>query len=437
MGNEYRQAPWLITEKDPARKDHFLVHNNLTGRTFRLQKKLAGQPIGKGVDGRWLNFLVAEKLVVKQEDIEPTLDEYLRYCMYGHPTNESQVVFLPTYSCQFACTYCYNDQVRAQNMEKKRLAPEKIAKKMADHLESSPGQTWKLLVTGGGEPFLVADYLYKIASLLKSAARKNGREFTFQIITNGQAATRDKVEKLMKAGLAGLQITIDPEHDKTRPMKGGKPSLSQVLANIKALPPQIRLTLTTNIHAGEEEEYRKMLKMLLPLRERFASTSVTPIMDRVPTLSPEEEGKISRLNTKKTLATLVKCFDAIDELGYMRKLAFPRIVCEAFIMCEELMMNFAGETTFCAALDSLPQYRCDAKSEEAKDKFELRIANQGWKQHCFKEGEPCAFAPSCWGGCRMISVTQGKNWDTINCEKPMFDEMARYELRRWAEVWSM
>jgi radical SAM protein with 4Fe4S-binding SPASM domain len=89
-------------------------------------------------------------------------------------------------------------------------------------------------------------------------------------------------------------------------------------------------------------------------------------------------------------------------------------------------------------LSGVKEYSGDLFDGALKKRFDMREANPAWKEHCFdKEGMPCAYLPACWGGCRMISISKGRTWDTIHCEKKMFDRLGRHELLRWAEVWSM
>lgn len=432
------QAPWLITEDDPNNSEYLLVHNFYTDSTFRLQKKLAGAPLGKGVSEAWRDFMIAEKLIVRKEDILPAIEERLRHIMHGFESNTAMVVFNPTNSCQLDCVYCYNSRVRGQALGKKRLSPEEIAARIIAFYESTPAQTWEFVVTGGGEPTLATDYLCAVAKKIKARAVREGRSFEFKLTSNGHSLTKENVSKLVKAGLNRVQVTFDPEHDQTRPLKGGKKSFAEIFNNVKNLPAEVGLVLGSNLRPGEEEKFRKLLKKLKPLRDRSENIRAVQVMKKVPP-TPVKSGKgsMSRMFGPKEIKTALQCLDAMDDAGFVRKIEFPSIHCEAFSNSMTYTINFAGETTFCPAMDGMPEYSCDPLSKKARRKFDMRLANPDWKDHCFDAGTPCAFLPACWGGCRMISHTQGWAWDTINCEKPMMDRMTRYELARWAEVYSM
>lgn len=434
MTNAYRPAPWAVIERDPTDRRFMMVHNCYTGKTFRLQRRLAGSPLGEGADERWRRFMIAEKLLVRKRDVTPLLRQRLDEVMHGLPLNEASAVFIPTDACQLACEYCYNENVRVRK-GKRRLAPEKMARRFVRYYTSKPAQFWSLTVTGGGEPFLAVDYVYKVARGIQEEAWNLGREFSMKVVTNAQAMTPQKARKLMRAGMVKMQTTIDPLHDESRPMKKGGASLETILHNLAEAPKELEITIGSNVRAGGEAAFARLLERLAPLRGRVRAVNPILIMEQIEGNGASNGRRVTTHFGRKEIKTMIECGKAVDAAGFRRRSVYPRIQCEAFTMCEDLFVNYAGEETFCPGLDNMEPFRTDGMGgAEAGNLFDMRLENPQWRGHCFTGGEPCAYLTKCWGGCRMISVTRGNGWDSINCEKMYFDTITRHEMRNWSVV---
>ncbi|MDH4184063.1 MAG: radical SAM protein [Nitrospinota bacterium] len=431
MTDNAQQAPWIVSEPDSTDKRFVIVHNTFTTKTFRLNKKEVGQPLGAGISGKMRDFLLVEKLIVDPAQVTPMLERRLFEIMNSYPSNAADAVLMPTYDCQLNCEYCFNVNLR-QAPSKKRLPPEKIAAKLIKFFKGTPAQMWRLRVTGGGEPTLETDYVARIAGLVRQEAEKQGRFYELWMVSNGVDLKGALLKKLLKAGLCLVQVTLDPDHDNKRVYKDGRPTLDIILKNIMALPPEVRVTGVSNVRRGEEAKFKKLLKKIRPYRHRLYDFSPGMVVTKLPERVVERGNKkMSRLNGPKEMDTMLACFDAVDEAGFTRRNKLTRVTCEAFVNSENFFINFMGQTAICPALEAVPKYHEGSRSQEdLKKEFDYRVVNPQWKDHCYDDGVPCPYLPACFGGCRMISVSQGAGWGVINCERYCFDRIYQHELSK-------
>lgn len=432
MEKEFIQAPWVIMENDPASTDYVLVQNNLNRKRWRLLKNVYGTPLGKNCAPELISFLMAERLVTSLGDIIPMLEEEARYHLHGFSKNEQTATILPTHACNFGCPYCYNKNIRDPHDET-RLSPDEMGNKLVSFYMNSPSQKWLLHVIGGGEPLLASEYVVTVASIVRKIAKKNGRSFELDIVTNGYLLRGKLLENLINAGLRKVRVTMDPEHDKTRPFSDGEPTFDKIFSNLKALPEEVELQLGSNVPLGKIKEFSNLLEKLTPLKRRVTDFSVSLILKPLKNEAGRKQNGASRMYGLEETDFLLSLVKMIDDAGYQRKIRYPRIECEAGRSCEKLVMNMRGETTCCTGLDGLKEYRTELTDGVVKGSMNYRVTNdESWKAHCFTNGAPCAYLPLCHTGCRLISISKGMGWWTVNCEKQYLDRLTRYELRRWA-----
>lgn len=429
MTDNAEQAPWIVMEPDTTDRRFIMVHNCYTHKTFRLRKKDVGTPLGAGVTGQTRNFLLAERMIVDPAKVTPMIEERIFDIMHSYPSNKAMAVFIPTHSCQLDCTYCFNVNVRKQGGQK-RLPPEKIAAKLVKYFSASPAQMWTLKLTGGGEPTLVSGYILKVAKIVRQEAEKQGRFFEIFMITNGAALTKTMIDKFVRAGLMKMQITLDPDHDKTRVYKNGRGSLADIIENIKLIPMSVELAINSNLSPGDEAAFARLVKNMEPLRHRLVDFSPGPQMNKLPeVIHIEGKKKMVRFFGPKLIEMMIACNDMVTDAGFRQREKFPRVACETFTATEHLYLNYTGATSICPGLEAVPEFQSNGRSlEMLMREYDYRIAMPQWKEHCYEDGKPCAYLTKCFGGCRMISVIQGAGWGVINCEKPLFDKVTRHIL---------
>ncbi len=432
MNNGLTKAPWLVFEPDPTNVEYVLIQNNLNRKRWRLKKQTVKNLVSNELDSETRAFLLAEALVISPKKVLITLEDEYMSNFYGFVNNEQIGTMIPTHACHFGCPYCYNKNIRSPKNEFK-LKPETISEKLIQYYRRSPAQKWALHVIGGGEPLLAADYVSTVSDAVRFASIRDGRDFELDIVTNGHLLYGKTLSRLIGAGLKKVRVTLDPDHDKSRPLADGKPTFNKIFSNLKALPQEVELQLNSNVPFGKLAEFRKLLEKLEPIRKRVADFNVSLILKPLEEKAPSKRNQISRMYGSDEMDLLINLVGLIDNAGFKRKDRFPRIECEAGRSCEKLVINMRGETTCCAGLDGLEEYRTDLIDGVVQGEMNDKVLNdESWRKQCFTDGAPCAYLPLCHTGCRLISVSQGLGWWKRNCELLYLDRLTRYELRRWA-----
>ncbi|MEI6060039.1 MAG: radical SAM protein [Bacteroidota bacterium] len=144
--------------------------------------------------------------------------------------DEVQLFFVPNYSCNFACTYCYQDEYTNASTE---LTGEVIDAFFA-YIRTEFAGRKKYLTVFGGEPLLNSPRQKdRIAYLLKQANELN-LEICF--VTNGYSLV-DYIDILEQANIREIQVTLDGKgsvHDKRRFLKGGSATFDRIVEGIDA-----------------------------------------------------------------------------------------------------------------------------------------------------------------------------------------------------------
>jgi uncharacterized protein len=143
---------------------------------------------------------------------------------------EIQVFFVPTYSCNFNCSYCYQSEYPSSP----GIPDPKVIDGFFDFLGSQFKGRKKYITLFGGEPLLPGkSYQESIGDFMK---RCGDTQNELAIVTNGYHLDA-YMEHMSQAPIREIQITLDGTgdvHDARRPHKGGKPSFSRISDNLDA-----------------------------------------------------------------------------------------------------------------------------------------------------------------------------------------------------------
>jgi len=155
---------------------------------------------------------------------------YLKF-LEERETDEIQLFFVPGYSCNFACTYCY--QAEYDN-EKTSLKPE-VTDAFFNYVDQIFGNRNKYITLFGGEPLLPGKlHRENIIRLIELA---NERNIDVAVVTNGYHIA-GYIDVLSTASIREVQVTLDGTrkvHDKRRFLKDGKGTFDQIVAGIDLL----------------------------------------------------------------------------------------------------------------------------------------------------------------------------------------------------------
>ncbi|MDA3958106.1 radical SAM protein [Oceanispirochaeta sp.] len=131
---------------------------------------------------------------------------------------EIQVFYVPDYSCNFKCTYCY----QGEYVQDSRPQDQKeVIDAFYAYLDQKFVGSDFYLTLFGGEPLLPSENHRKIIEYFLDKADERG--LSIAIVTNG-FSLESYLPRLKKSRIREIQLTIDGPrdmHDIRRPLKGG------------------------------------------------------------------------------------------------------------------------------------------------------------------------------------------------------------------------
>ncbi len=141
---------------------------------------------------------------------------------------EVQVFFVPTYQCNFDCSYCYQAPYLS--------APERLTREVTDsffrYLDKHVGARKHYITLFGGEPLLTGKaYHESIAYFLKEVKL---RKLDLAVVTNGYHIP-EYMDLLADVNIREIQVTLDGTrevHDRRRRQKQGGRSFQRIVAAI-------------------------------------------------------------------------------------------------------------------------------------------------------------------------------------------------------------
>lgn len=214
-------------------ENHFIV-NLLSGSADILYPPDAGMLkdylAGKKVDDKF-TVLLKEKgyLVDEKEEALLYKSKYLDF-IDSRDSDEIQLFFVPNYSCNFACTYCYQDEYSNKNSEISQEVMDAFFGYIHNEFAGRP----KYLTIFGGEPLLASSKQKDLIQNLLKQANELDLEVCF--VTNGYSLT-EYIDILKSAKIREIQITLDGVgniHDSRRFLKNGKGTFNKIVDGIDA-----------------------------------------------------------------------------------------------------------------------------------------------------------------------------------------------------------
>jgi uncharacterized protein len=144
--------------------------------------------------------------------------------------DETQLFFVPNYSCNFACSYCYQE---GYNPIQKELSTE-IIDSFFNYVHEEFAGRPKYITVFGGEPLLPGEKQRQLISYFLTKA--NVAKLDVAFVTNG-FTLNSYVDLLKTASIREIQVTLDGTeaiHDERRYMKGKQPTFSKIVEGIDA-----------------------------------------------------------------------------------------------------------------------------------------------------------------------------------------------------------
>ena len=189
------------------------------------------------------------------------IDEYAMLEARGRVSSCGQHTVLmticPTMSCNFDCTYCFENHFASRMSEQVQDDVVALAGRL---LEAAKAE--RLSITWfGGEPLLATDIIASLSERLKSVAAEHGAEYHADIITNGYLLSQETADLLERASVEKAQITLDglgPKHNATRRLAGGGPTFDRIVENLRTVKLPFTVRIRHNLHVDNLQERKPL-----------------------------------------------------------------------------------------------------------------------------------------------------------------------------------
>lgn len=142
--------------------------------------------------------------------------------------DEIQILFVTNYSCNFGCSYCYQDQYGNNSVG---LSKE-IIDSFFDYVKKEFSSRRKYITVFGGEPLLNTPRQKDLVNYIIDMSVKAGLALCF--VTNGYYL-EEYIPYFRKGKIREIQVTLDgtaPVHDNRRPLKGGGGTFHKIVKGI-------------------------------------------------------------------------------------------------------------------------------------------------------------------------------------------------------------
>ena len=263
-------SKYLVTQELPNDNSKTLFYSTRTGEIVLMPSNI----IEKINQKKWGEISFEElKQLTRCEIIVPVdeneLETILSFDAHSEDFKDALgVTIQPTANCQLGCHYCgqeHTDKKMSDEVVKKTIL--RIKDILIKEKYSKLNITWY-----GGEPLLALSLIERFYKDILDFCLKHHIEYNSDIITNGLLLKPEYFEKLIKANVTHIQVTIDgpkETHDKRRITKGGKGTFDIIVSNLqKVIHSDLferynpSMLLRVNIDSTNAEEVPNLIEFL-------------------------------------------------------------------------------------------------------------------------------------------------------------------------------
>lgn len=338
--------------------------------------------------------------------------------------DETQLFFVPNYSCNFACSYCYQDGYEPV----RQTLNADIIDAFFDYVKKEFAGRRKYVTVFGGEPLLPGENQRKLIAYFIEKANEARLDLAF--VTNGYTL-EEYLDLLKTARIREVQVTLDgtqPVHDSRRYMHGRKPTFEKIIRGIDAcLAAKININLRMVVDKGNIDNLSDLA--------RFA-------IEKGWTKSPYFKTQIGRnYELHVCNGSPEKLFDRAMLYNYMYELIKKHPHISEFYKPSYSIAKYIAENEELPAplFDSCPAcktewafdytgtiYSCTAtvgkKGEELGTFYPHITKNEDvieeWQNRditTIKKCKTCEVALACGGGCASVAKNKNGHVNTPDC----------------------
>jgi uncharacterized protein len=408
---------------------NFFIVNLLTGNADIVnpgdaEKISELRSNGTIADGNFLKEL-SEKgyWVDEKEETKLYQRKYLDF-VDSRDDDEIQLFFVPNYSCNFACSYCYQDEYAPA---KGSLSYE-IIDAFFRYVQTEFADRKKYLTIFGGEPLLNSPKQKETISYIIEKA--NAANLDISIVTNGYTLI-DYIDVLKQGRVREIQVTLDGTasvHNSRRFLKGGVGTFDKIVEGVDAC---LANNLSVNLRMVVDKDNMQNLPDLAHFAIEKGWTSSPFFKTQIGRnyelhhcqFTPDK--LFSRVSLYENLYELIKQHPYIVEF-YKPAYSIAKFLSEngdlpdpLFDACpackSEWAFDYTGHIYSCTATVG--------KSEESLGTFYPEISRKedviaAWESRdvtSISECSTCSMQLACGGGCGSVAKNRTGNVCSTDC----------------------
>jgi uncharacterized protein len=207
----------------------WLIANLLSGQADVLEPEL-GEKLARGEIARDAELQEKGYLVDPAEEQRRYRKAYVEF-LSSRESDEVQLFYVPTYACNFGCSYCFQDEYAPPPTDGDGL---EVLAAFFRYVDATFADRRKYVTLFGGEPLLPSPSARRnVEALIEGTA---ARGLDLAIVTNGYQLA-SYVPTLAKGRIREVQVTLDGTekvHDARRYLKGGGETFRRVVEGVDA-----------------------------------------------------------------------------------------------------------------------------------------------------------------------------------------------------------
>lgn len=410
-----------IFSKITGTENYFIV-NPLSGQADILDSEEAEMFINRTLTDQH-EFVEKGYLVNPQEEERLFRRKYLDF-LVERDKDEVQIFFTPWYTCNFSCSYCFQDEYTNPD---ERVKSE-VIDAFFSYLDTKFAARRKYITLFGGEPLLNTPLRREsIKKIIDGAALRN---LDIALVTNGYHII-EFFDLLKGASIREIQVTLDGPpavHDNRRMLKGGKGSFDKIAQGIDLLlqdgiPVNLRMIVDK-----ENIQYLPELARLAIDRGWTNSPYFKTALGRNYELhhcQTNSHRLFSRIEMYREIYDIIKTHPEVLEF-HKPAFSISKFIFENGALPNPLFDSCSGGKTEWAFDYTGRIYSCTATVGNAGDAlgtFYPQVETNEelielWEERdvvSIKECNDCAVRLACGGGCAAIAKNRTGNIQSPDC----------------------
>ena len=409
--------------------ENYFIINLLSGNADILgvddAKKLAAIKDKNVLTDSPFNNELIEKGYLSEESEEKKIynEKYLDF-LDSRESDEIQLFFVTNYSCNFACTYCYQDQYSNPKLELNKEVIDSFFKYILTEFASRK----KYITVFGGEPLLNSPKQKENIDYLLKKAEEAKLDISF--VTNGYSL-ESYIDILKGKRIREIQVTLDGTeevHNKRRFLKGGDGTFEKIVKGVDAcLENKITVNLRMVIDKENIDNLPEMARFAIAkgwTGSPFFKTQMGRNYELHHCQSTPDK-LFSRISMFENIHELAKRYPEIREF-YKPAYSVSKFLSENGTLPDPLFDSCPACKTEWAFDYTGQIYSCTAtvgKSEESLGTFypvvfreKEKIAQ--WEERdvtLIPECRDCSVQLACGGGCGSVAKNRTGNACSTDC----------------------